>query len=138
MKKSLLTIIILFICTVLLCSASVLAEEVTLVWDPNSEADLAGYNVYYVTDGKALDQGRSPVKIDLSAIEDPQRPTMTLTGIQKNTRYFFSITAFNQNNIESDFSNYIGYIVPPDVPAIPATPKNIKVSGISYWTINTQ
>ncbi|MEJ2081404.1 MAG: hypothetical protein P8Y94_04345, partial [Acidobacteriota bacterium] len=41
-----LTLPTVFVCSFFLLGATLAADSVTLHWDPNSESDLAGYNVY--------------------------------------------------------------------------------------------
>jgi predicted outer membrane repeat protein len=78
--------------TGLVASSDVLT--VTLTWSPNPEADLAGYKVYYDTDGPGFpydgtgaSQGDAPIDVGnvLSA---------TLTGLAPGT-YYISVTAYD-------------------------------------------
>jgi len=78
--------------------------EITLEWNSNREADLAGYKIYY---------GTSPRKYTDSVIvwlpQKPQGETMrhTLKGLKKNRKYYIAVTAFNQTGRESTFSNEV-------------------------------
>jgi hypothetical protein len=79
--------------------------NVTLGWDANTEADLAGYKVYYKTDtsgpsydGTGAIEGSSP--IDVGNVTQ-----LTLHGLGDDVIYFFAVTAYNTNQLESGFSN---------------------------------
>ncbi len=86
--------------TVLACSASALAADVTLAWDANTEADLAGYKIYY---GTAPGVYGTPVTTGLQT-------TFTLTDLTPGT-YYFAVTAYNSAGLESGFSNEVFTIV---------------------------
>lgn len=99
--------------------ASSFAETTTLAWDANSESDLAGYKIHYSTssangpfDGTDLSQGASPITLDLSALATPGSPFIQLSGLAAGETYYFAVSAYNDNGIESDFSNIISHTVP--------------------------
>jgi hypothetical protein len=72
-----------------------LITDVTLVWDPNREPDIAGYNVYY---------GRtSGTYIGFVTVS---RATAVI-GIKGTRTVYFAVTAFNTNGDESDFSDEV-------------------------------
>jgi hypothetical protein len=90
------------------------AADFTLRWDPNPEADLAGYKVHYKEkshgepyDGQGADQGNSPIIVRLALLEDTDNPQYQITGLQDNKIYFFVLTAYDQGDPphESDYSN---------------------------------
>lgn len=72
------------------------AAEVTLEWDPNTEADLAGYKIHCGTASGHYDH-----HIDVGNVTQ-----YTVTGLAAGT-YFFSATAYNTSGIESAYSNEI-------------------------------
>lgn len=113
MKK---LILIMFFC---LFPIFVLAETVTLSWDPNSETDLAGYKIYYgyssgIYDGAGIDQGNSPIILQTEYPDDPnyidntgERVEIPLTGLDLiNYDYYIVVTAYN-NEYESSYSNEV-------------------------------
>jgi hypothetical protein len=70
---------------------------ITLQWDPNSENDIAGYNVYW---------GRTTgvyVKI-LTVLQPAAR-----VGVRGTNIIYFAVTAFDSSGLESDFSNEVHY-----------------------------
>jgi len=78
----------------------VYAADVTLQWDPNIETDLAGYKVYYGTGSRSYS---APISLGLQA-------TYTVTGLAPGT-YYFAVTAFNRDGLESAFSNEVSTTV---------------------------
>jgi len=90
------------------------AAEITLQWDANEEADLAGYYIYYKPDtccepydGVGADGGDAPIRRELAEFSDPQYPEYTLTGLEDNRAFYFVVTAFNADELESGFSNEV-------------------------------
>jgi hypothetical protein len=87
------------------------AAEVTLAWDANTEPDLMGYKIYYDTsaggpyDGTDAEQGISPIILFRKNLDDPSNPKFTLTGLSDNEDYYFTLTAFDNGNLESGYSN---------------------------------
>jgi hypothetical protein len=78
---------------------------VTLEWDANTAPDLAGYRVYYKTgssgepyNGTGATEGDSPVDIG-------NVTTYMLHGLAEDVTYFFVVTAYDTEGIESDYSN---------------------------------
>jgi len=84
------------------------AQSVTLAWDPNSETDLAGYNVYWGTASGHYDNKFNAGKVVVN----------TVSGLVPGVTYFFAVTAYNSSGLESDFSNEISYR-PPGAPGAP-------------------
>jgi chitinase len=96
---------VIIICGLSLSPGWAVADEITLAWDPNSEPDLAGYRLYVQED----DDGagfRLLATIALTDI-DPQAPRHTVLDLMPDTRYRFTITAYNQNGDESGLSNTV-------------------------------
>ncbi len=99
------------------------AAEVTLAWDANTESNIAGYKLYYDSDsdtemyqGTDANEGDSPIVIYLKDLADPTSPTFTVTGLTTGQYYYFSLTAFNTDGEESDFSDEVGIqLTAPDI-----------------------
>ena len=89
------------------------AAEVTLAWDANTEPDLTGYKIHYDTSpgnpyyGTEADQGPSPITVLIKDLDDPYNPKFTLTELDDNEDYYFALTAFNSENLESGYSNEV-------------------------------
>jgi hypothetical protein len=95
-----------------------MAGEVTLAWDANSETNLAGYKLYYDGDsdsetygGTDANQGDSPIVIYLDDLEDADSPVFSLSGLTAGEYYYFSLTAFDSDGMESDFSDEVGVMI---------------------------
>jgi hypothetical protein len=78
---------------------------IDLTWSPNTEPDLAGYNVYRHTANAA------PVKINSELIKTPRFPD---PGIQAGTKYFYSVTAVDLRGNESGKSEETSETVPKE------------------------
>ncbi len=98
----------------------VLAAEITLAWDANTETDLAGYKLYYENENDSLpyqgtdaNEGASPIIINEGDLTNPSSPSFTLTGLKDGQFYYFALTAFSSDGMESDFSDQIGVLTEP-------------------------
>lgn len=81
-------------------------DSVQLEWDPNSESDLAGYNLY-----RSTQSGSGYVRLNGSLIPTP---TYTDNTIQPGQTYYYVCTAVNSSDLESGFSNEVPYSVPSE------------------------
>jgi chitodextrinase len=89
-------------------SATTQAPDTTaaLVWDPVTVANLAGYRVYFGTaPGSYLQPLGQGVNVGNST-------THTVTGLNRGTRYYFAVTAFDASNGESAYSTEIFKDIP--------------------------
>ena len=75
------------------------AFDLKLAWDPNIENDLAGYIVYHRA-ADLRDDYLPLVNLGLDEI-DPQNPTVTIYGFDDNSVYYFSVTAYDDDDKES-------------------------------------
>jgi hypothetical protein len=100
-------------CLCLFCAAFIFclfvitanAYDVILAWDPNDEADIAGYALY-------VDDGFSEILyeyVDTYPLEeiDPQNPSARITDLSDDLAYYFVVTAYDANGNESDYSDEI-------------------------------
>jgi hypothetical protein len=87
----------------LFLAAPALSADVTLAWDPNSEADLEGYGVYF-----KLGSSGPPYElfgyVTLQELNDPDNPAFEVTGLAKGSSYYFSVTAYDTAGNESGYS----------------------------------
>ena len=102
----LLTSFLIFFVTFILFSFLLLpiahSAQISLAWDPNSEADLAGYKVYYgVTPGGPYNSPGSP------RIIVGNTSTYVLTGLTSGQTYYVVATAYDTSNNESGYSNEV-------------------------------
>ena len=83
-----------------------LCQDITLSWDPSPTPEISGYNIYFKQDnmnfpfdGTGAAEGNSPVDVGdtLSA---------TLTNLNDDVNYFFSVTAYS-SDAESSYSNIV-------------------------------
>lgn len=90
------------------------ATSVTLQWDPNADATLAGYRVYR----SATSMGYGSVPIATVAVG--ATPTFTNAGLTVGLTYYYVVTAFLTGGTgESGFSNEIAIKVTNPVKAVP-------------------
>jgi hypothetical protein len=89
--------------------AAARAATVTIAWNQNPESDIAGYKIHYGTFS-----GIYQHDVDVG-----NHTSCTISSLAEGTKYFFSATAYNSENTESDFSEEITYTPgsEPDPPA---------------------
>jgi len=84
------------------------AMDVTLEWDANTEPDLDGYKVYYDTDSGHPYDGIEADEGDSGEIEiDKNTTTITLHGLPDGQAYYFAVTAYDTESLESVYSNEV-------------------------------
>lgn len=94
---SLLRLKLIGFLSVLFYSSLVSAAQVTLAWDANTEPDLAGYMIYYGFATRAYDY----------VVDVGDQTTFTLSGLEDGHTYYFAVTAYDTEDLESDFSNEV-------------------------------
>jgi hypothetical protein len=95
------------------------SADVTLAWDPNSEPDLAGYQIHY---------GSSP-GIRSTSINVGNQATYTVRGLGSGT-YYFAVSAYNTSGIEGGFSNEVFTIITaPSNTSLTASPSLVGPGG---------
>jgi hypothetical protein len=78
---------------------------IDITWTPNTEPDLAGYNVYRHAENEA------PVKINTELVKTPR---FADPGIQAGMKYFYSVTAVDLRGNESGRSEETTETVPKE------------------------
>jgi hypothetical protein len=74
---------------------------VTFGWTANTDP-VAGYKIHY-----------GPASRTYNQVFDARNVTAgTVSNLVAGTRYFFALTAYNSQGLESDYSNEITYFVP--------------------------
>lgn len=95
-----LTILFSFaLCPIVMVSAN--AEQVSLKWKANSEADIAGYRVHYGVSSRNY-QYSTDVKKSLSC---------TISGLNSGTTYYFAVTAYDTQQYESSYSKELVHTI---------------------------
>ncbi len=91
---------------------------IVLSWNPNSEPDLFGYQLFYDNDGSGApydgmdaDEGPSPINIG-------NLTTFTLNGLDPTKVYFFALKAFDTRPNYSGYSNEAQSTVEEDCPVV--------------------
>ena len=117
MKKILLTIILILFATTLHAEPVI----ITFAWDGNTEPDLAGYKLYQ--SAVSNNYSGDPVAIVLGNTNQYTHQTDMTSGVP----YYFVLTAFDNSDLESSYSNEVTHVIYIDSNA-PAAPTifNIK------------
>ena len=93
---------VVLILVLILCSAAGAgAESITLGWNPDASADVAGYMVLYGTNSALPDQ----------SVDSPGT-SITINGLQPGQTYYFSVAAYNSQSVIGPHSAPIPYLVP--------------------------
>jgi hypothetical protein len=102
----------LFTCTVTIligivgwyCYFAIHYGQVSLQWNANKEADLAGYKIYYGTSSKSYTES---IIVGLANESQQGIVTYKLSRLEKYQTYFIAVTAYNLYGTESPFSNEV-------------------------------
>ena len=76
------------------------AANVTLAWDPNTEAGVAGYRVYYGVQSRNYS----------SNVDVGNKTSHTILNLEPG-HYYMAVTAYNSSNQESAYSDEVSYTV---------------------------
>ena len=77
-------------------------QNVALAWDPSPDTNVVGYVLYY---GSV--SGSYPSRFDVGT-----NTTTTVSGLKEGQNYFFVVAAYNAQNLESEPSNEVAFVVP--------------------------
>jgi len=100
------------------------ASVVTLAWDPNAEADLAGYRVYY-----GFESGNYASNVDVG-----NNTSYTFSDLTPGKMYYFTATAYNSSNQESAHSEEISHLSNPSGKTILISPTGSTTNNIPTFT----
>jgi hypothetical protein len=86
----------------MLAANCVLAANVRLTWEPNTEPALADYKIHY---GSV--SGSYTTTVDVT-----RNTTFSISNLQAGNTYFFAATAYDADGVDSDYFNEVAYSVP--------------------------
>lgn len=102
------------------CSLAKATLSVPLDWNPNTDPSVAGYNVYY---GSASHNYTNVINVGYTT-------NTVVGGLVEGQTYYFAVTAYTFDGLESDFSNEYIFLVPGRLTitqgATPASPMQIR------------
>ena len=90
-------VLLVFFAAVYLLPEIALGAQIKIAWDPNTEADLSGYKIYYGTTS-----GNYGAPIDAGSVT-----TYTLSGLTQGQTHFIAVTAYDTSSNESGYSNEV-------------------------------
>jgi hypothetical protein len=84
------------------CPAAHAVQSFSLAWNKSSDKKVAGYFLYYGTES-----GHYTSKINFS-----KKTSGTVSGLQEGATYYFAVTSYDAQGVESVPSKEISFIVP--------------------------
>ncbi len=85
-----------------LASAPPAPSDVTLAWNPSPTAEVSGYRLYF---GPAS-------RFYTNVLDVQQQTSVTVSRLREGSTYFFAVTSYTVDGLESDFSGEVPYTVP--------------------------
>lgn len=100
----------------LMLTARAEAMDLTLAWEPSTSPDVAGYEVWYKTgssgppyNGTGAMEGDSPVDVG-------NFTELTLHLLDEDKNYYFTVTAYDEEENDSRYSNEVSTAEGADSP----------------------
>lgn len=119
-KRLFSKIIISLVLCFFLSPANSFAGEATLAWDPpDISADVAGYTLHYGTAS-----GTYSMAIDVGNVT-----SYTVSNLIEGETYYFSVTAYNSEGVESVYANEVSKVVTAAVTSATDTTADSGGSG---------
>jgi hypothetical protein len=105
--------------------------SVTLVWNPSSDPNVTGYNIYH---GPAS-------RVYTNRVDVGGATNATVDGLDLGATYFFAATAYNLLGMESDYSSEVSYryVEPPVRPVVVMVSASVlcSASPAGPWVVAT-
>lgn len=135
---------VLFAIAILLAVASQAANSITLAWNANSETNLAGYRLYWGPASRvytATQTVLSPPTLVSTTFVPGTNTSTTVTNLPTGKTFYFAVTAYTTDGLESDYSEEVSFGFKPQKPGnlrltqstnqtaalwIPTTGKNVQ------------
>ena len=103
------------------------AQSVTFAWNPVTNANLAGYNIYYGSVSHSY----------TNVISVGNVTNATISGLVAGGTYYFAATTLSTSGLESGLSDEVSYTVPNTVPMIQVTPGSMAYGRVLVGTSAT-
>lgn len=111
-----LKVSIIFMILISISISTECQSEPKLVWDANTESDLAGYRIYW--DSGELNKTTSNM-YEVDSTESNPQVGLSVLGVSRDVDLNYAVTAFDLSGNESGFSNVVVFnwdLVPPSDP----------------------
>jgi len=134
-----LTIAALLILTTLLLvtPSALLAQNISLAWDPSDSDDVAGYKIYYKANSTELPLDGIEALEGPSPIDVGNVTSFTLTELPEGSVYYFRATAYDSAGYESTLSNLAASAWIP-APISPEMGETAGAPATLVWTAPPQ
>src|SRR6266566_1542220 len=96
----------------------VVAGNVTLAWDPDSDLNVVGYRLHSGTTSGVYTQTTEVGNVTAASV----------SNLVNGNTYFFVVTAYDANAVESAPSNQVSYIAPTYTPTPSPSPTSTPTS----------
>jgi hypothetical protein len=77
-------------------------DKAFLIWDPLTDPEISGYNLYY---------GTQPGRYIQRRTMSPDTTGVTVRGLPPGMRYYFAVSAFNAREQETEFSHEVAVVI---------------------------
>jgi hypothetical protein len=106
--------------------------SVTFEWDASTDPDdnLAGYRLYQSLESGGYTKGEPIAQILVEELADPNKPQYILPDVSAGGPYYWNITAYDADGLESDFNDEVSSLVPIVEPQPISNPKNLRIKEI--------
>lgn len=103
-------------------------QSIALAWNPNTETNLAGYKLYYGT--------AAGVYSGQVSVQQPGTDAI-VTNLTAGATYFFAVSAYSTEGLESELSTEISYVVPgPGSTNVPPTALPLSVTTAEEQSVS--